>query len=323
MARTKVRGGLIGIAAGMACALLPLGAATAANAVKDKLSIGIVNLDVSSLTANSFAVALEAAVKKLGWDVINQDPKGEPAQANALCTQYVTRKVDAIVVNIFEPSQMAQCLAYSKAANIPVFFLGGTLANGVSGAISTIDADPINAAMVDYASKTKDLKVLALTYHPGAPCRVREEKFDAAVKKAGVSMRVDKHEITIPGQVTTALAATQAWLNGHPADKNENLAIWACFTDPASGAIAAMKQAGRSGVPIYSWDLTKSSADALKAGDLTATVWVDAPGLAQQMIKQIKDVLAGGAPRDEDAAYVVVTHDNINSFFEQHPEALP
>src|SRR5271170_2117932 len=108
MARTKVRGGLIGIAAGMACALLPLGAATAANAVKDKLSIGIVNLDVSSLTANSFAVALEAAVKKLGWDVINQDPKGEPAQANALCTQYVTRKVDAIVVNIFEPSQMAQ-----------------------------------------------------------------------------------------------------------------------------------------------------------------------------------------------------------------------
>jgi ribose transport system substrate-binding protein len=299
-------------------------AAGSANAADgDKLSIGIVNLDVSSLTANSFAVALEGAVKKIGWDVVNQDPKGDPAQANALCTQYVTRKVDAIIINIFEASQMAQCLTYAKGASIPVFFLGSGLAPGAAGAISTIDPDPINDAFIEHISKMKDPKVLALTYHPGAPCRVREEKLDAALGKAGLSVQVDKHEITIPGQVTTALAATQAWLNAHPKDKGEALAIWACFSDPAYGALSAMKQVDRVGIPIYTWDLTKQAADSIKAGEMAATVWVDVDGLAQQTIKQIKDIRAGGQPREEDAAWIIVTPDNIEGFLKEHPGALP
>jgi ABC-type sugar transport system substrate-binding protein len=309
------------LVAGMGCAAVASTTVHAADG--DKLSVGIVNLDSSSLTANSFAVAVEAAMKKIGWDVVNQDPKGEPAQANALCTQYVTRKVDAIIINIFEASQMAQCLAYAKAASIPVFFLGSGLAPGGAGAISTIDADPINDAFVTHLGTMKDPKVLALTYHPGAPCRVREQRFDAALAKAGLHIALDKHEITIPGQVTTALAATQAWLNAHPKDKGENLAVWACFSDPAYGALSAMKQVDRVGIPIFTWDLTKQAADSIKAGQMAATVWVDVDGLAQQMIKQIRDARAGGKPREEDAAYVVVTPDNIASFLKEHPSALP
>jgi ABC-type sugar transport system substrate-binding protein len=289
----------------------------------EKLSVGIVNLDVSSLTANSMASAVESAMKKIGWNVTNQDPKGEPAQANALCTQYVTRKVDVIIVNIFEASQMAQCLTYAKAASIPVFFLGSGIAPGVAGAISTIDPDPINDAFIARISKMQDPKVLALTYHPGAPCRVREQKLDAALAKAGLSIKPDKHEITIPGQVTTALAATQAWLNAHPKDKGENVAIWACFSDPAYGALSAMKQTGHTGIPIYTWDLTKQAADSIKAGEMSATVWVDVDGLAQQVIRQIRDIRAGGQPREEDAAWIVVTPENIAGFAKEHPGALP
>lgn len=44
-----------------------LGCTTVAGATEgDKLSVGIVNLGVFSLTANSFAVAVEAAMKKIG-----------------------------------------------------------------------------------------------------------------------------------------------------------------------------------------------------------------------------------------------------------------
>jgi ribose transport system substrate-binding protein len=136
-------------------------------------------------------------------------------------------------------------------------------------------------------------------------------------------MQVSKHEITIPGQVTTALAATQAWLNGHPEGKGETLAVWACFSDPAYGALSAIKQAGRSGIPIYTWDLTKQVIESIRSGEITATLWVDADGIAQQMIAQIKDVLAGGEPREDPAASVVVTPDNIEDFLKEHPEALP
>ena len=286
---------------------------------KNNSSLGIVNFDGAAITANSFATALQGAAQKIGWDVVNQDPKGDLGQANTFCTQYVTRKVDAIIVNIYESSQMAQCMAYAGAAKIPVYFLGSSLGKGMAGAISTTVPEPINDAFVAYAATKPNLKALALTYNPGAPCREREKGLDAALKKASGTTEISKHEITVPGQVTSALAATQAWLNGHPADKKENLAVWACFSDPGFGALSAMKQARRSGIPIYTWDMTGQIIDALKAGEITATLWVDADAMAQQLIAQIKDHDAGKPAREDAAANLVITKDNVDSFLTTHP----
>ena len=286
---------------------------------KDKVTIGFVNFDGAAITANSFATAIVVAAPKIGWEVINQDPKGDLGRANAICTQFVTRKVDVIVVNVYEATQMAQCSAYAGNASIPVFFLGNSLTKGMAGAISVTVPRPINDAFFAYAAGVKDLKVLALTYNPGAPCRLREKDFDAGLAKSGSTMQVQKQEITVPGQVTSALAATQAWLNGHPANRKENLAIWACFADPGFGALSALKQAGRSGIPIYAWDMTGQIVDALRAGEMTATLWLDSDGIAQQLISQIKDHADGKPPREDEAASVVVTGANLDGFLAAHP----
>ncbi len=305
-----------GLASCLAAAFVGSGAASGR---AEAFSVGIVNFDGAAITANSFATSLEKAARNIGWDVLNQDPKGDLGQVNTFCTQYVTRKVDAIVINIFEASQVAQCLAYAGRANIPVYFLGSSLGKGMAGAIATTVPKPINDAFNAYAAATPDLKALALTYNPGAPCREREKDLDATLAKASGSTHIDKHEITVPGQVTSALAATQAWLNGHPADKNEKLAIWACFSDPAFGALSAIKQAGRSGIPIYTWDMTGQIVDAIRKGEMTATLWVDADAMAQQLISQIQDHQAGKPAREDAAANLVITKDNVDAFLAEHP----
>ena len=56
---------------------------------------------------------------------------------------------------------------------------------------------------------------------------------------------------------------------------------------------------------------------------MAATLAYDAPGIGQQMIKMIKDELAGGQPHGEEANAFVITGENIKSFMKDHPEALP
>lgn len=73
--------------------------------------------------------------------------------------------------------------------------------------------------------------------------------------------------------------------------KGEKLAVWACFSDPGIGALAALNQVSRPGVPIYTWDFTKQTIDPIKKGEIAATLWVDADGMAEQMITMITDHL--------------------------------
>lgn len=287
----------------------------------EALTAGIVNFDTTSITANTFATAAEAAMTAKGWEVLNQDPKGDAVQGNAICTQYVTRGVDAIVINIFESSQMAQCMSQAADANIPVFYIGSLLAEGMAGAVSTIVPQPINDAFLEYAKSKGTLNVLELTFQPGAPCRVREEELDKAVAASGLDLKVDKHEFVIPGQVTDAQAATQAWLTANPEAKGDNLAVWACFSDPAVGALAALNQAGRTGVPIFTWDFTKQTIDPIKNGEIAATLWVDPNGIAQQVIDLIEGQRNGEAPKQLEATNVVVDATSIDGLLESNPNA--
>jgi ABC-type sugar transport system substrate-binding protein len=311
---------VIALVAGGSLAACSGGSTPSGSGGADAKTIGFVNFDTTSITANSFATASQAAVEGAGWTFLVQDPKGDPAQANTICNQYVTRQVSAVVVNTFESSQMGQCMAAAKGANIPVFFIGSLYTDGMAGAISSVVPGPINDA---FAKAVKDQGVqqsLELTYNPGAPCRVREEELDAL----NLSVTATKQEVTIPGQTTSAQAATQAWLNAHPADKGEKLAIWACFSDPAFGALAAIKQAGRTGenIPIYTWDLTKQIVDAIKADEITATLWIDANGMGQQLVQMINDYDASGKPVGQvEGAYEVVTADNIDAFLAANPDA--
>lgn len=318
--RLASRWAVLGIAAAAALVMTGCSAGTPTPKAKGALTVGIVNFDTTSITANSFASANEKHMTAKGWTVLNQDAKGAAGQGNTVCAQYVTKKVDAIILNIFEVSQMAQCLSQAKAAEIPVFFIGSSLADGMAGAVSTIVPKPINEAFIADSKARGDVQVLTLTYNPGAPCRVREDELKKALTSAS-GITVEKHEIVIPGQVTDAQAATQAWLTAHPVSKGEKLAVWACFSDPGIGALAALNQVSRPGVPIYTWDFTKQTIDPIKKGEIAATLWVDADGMAEQMITMITDHLAGGKPTEVEAANKVITADNIDAFIKSHPDA--
>ncbi|QNO36888.1 sugar ABC transporter substrate-binding protein [Protaetiibacter sp. SSC-01] len=285
----------------------------------DTYTVGIVSYDTTTLSAKSETDGAKTAMEAEGWEVLSQDPKGDAAQANTICTQYVTRQVDAIVISVFDTNQMAQCMTGAAAAQIPVFYLAGSLADGVAGAISTTAASPVNEYMIEQIKDLPKLKILAMTLQPGAPCRAREADLDEKLEAAGLSDKIEKHEVVVPGQVTDAQNATAAWLQANPESEGSDLVIWACFSDPAMGAYAALQQADRD-VPIYTWDFSDQVVEPLRSGDISAVLYIDAAGEGGQLVELIKAHLAGEDPQEVDANTIIVTPDNLEEFLAEHPE---
>ena len=287
-------------------------------------TVGIVDISATNITAHSFVTEAQKAFQARGWTVLQSDSNGDQNIANTLCTQYVSRKVDVIVVNIYTYDAMAACLAAAKGANIPVFLLGSYAGGGAAGAIPTDLPGPMDDRfLADVSAMGGDVQVFALTFKPGAPCLLREQDLDKKLANYA-QLKVTKYEVQVPGQVTIAQNAANAWLQAHPAAKNEKLAIWACWSDPAIGALSAVKQQGRSNVPIWTWDFTKQTIDPIKAGEIAATLWVDPSAMAQQLLTLVDGYFAdpaGWQPKDLPAGSKIIDKANIDQFMLDNPNA--
>ena len=174
-----------------AATLIALAAHTAS--AKDSLNIGIVTFSTSDVHTNQMIDTMSAEAKSKGWTVENLNANGDPSQAIAEIKQLVTKKVDAIIVTVFDSTGLAAGLQAAADAKIPVLTAGGGMAPGIALAASTGAAQPLVDLMVKNIGGSGT--VLDLSYHPGIPCRERADAFDAAVK-AHPGLKATTHEIT-------------------------------------------------------------------------------------------------------------------------------
>ena len=301
-----------------AAALLTLLTATGAMA-EDKLTVGIVTFSTSDIDTNQMIDTMEQEAKSKGWGVELLNANGQPSQAIVAIKQLVTKKVSAIIVTVFDSTGLAAGLAAAEEANIPVLSAGGGMAPGIALSASTGAAQPL----IDLMMKNTGDKgtMLDLTYHPGIPCRERADAFDAAVA-GNANIKATSHEITIPGAAESSQAATNAWL-GANANAKGPFAIFNCYDDNAMGAIAALKQNGRTDVQVYSFNATAPAVQAVKDGTMTATLGVDLTSAGKMLVDQIPDILSAGKSWQAKSfipGYTIVTKDNVDQFMKDNPQ---
>jgi ribose transport system substrate-binding protein len=286
---------------------------------KDSLNIGIVTFSTSDIHTNQMVDTMASEAKSKGWAVETLNANGEPAQAIAQIKQLVIKKVDAIIVTVFDSTGLAAGLQAASDAKIPVLTAGGGMAPGIALAASTGAAQPLVDLMIKNLGGSGT--VLDLSYHPGIPCRERADAFDAAVK-AHPGLKATTHEITIPGAAESSQQATSAWLSANAAAKGP-FAIFNCYDDNAMGAIAALKQNGKTDVQVYSFNATAPAVQAVKDGTMTATLGVDLTSAGKQLIAQIPDILKAGEgwqPKSFIPGYTIVTKENVDQVMKDHPQ---
>ena len=304
----------IGVAALLA--LLPVAGTAIA---EDKLTIGIVTFSTSDVDTNQMIDTMTEEATSKGWSVETLNANGDPSQAIASIKQLVTKGVSAIIVTVFDSTGLAAGLAAAQEAGIPVLSAGGGMAPGIALSASTGAAQPL----IDLMMKNTGGKgtFLDLTYHPGIPCRERADAFDAAV--AGkADIHATSNEISIPGAAETSQAFTNAWLTAN-ADAEGPFAIFNCYDDNAMGAIAALKQNGRTDVQVYSFNATAPAVQAVKDGSMTASLGVDLTSAGKMLVDQIPDILAAGdswTPKSFIPGYTLVTKDYVDQFMAENQQ---
>jgi ABC-type sugar transport system substrate-binding protein len=283
--------------------------------------LGIVEMNATSPIDNLFALNTKKAFEELGWEVYSQDPKGDLGQANAICSQWVTRQVDVLVITTFSIDQMAQCMSQAGAANIPVFFLGSPLAEGMAGSVSYVIPAPPNDLFIQYLQDKNVTSFLSLDYTPGTPCRLRAEYREAQVKEKGITAKEQSFQFNMPGQVVESQNGTAAWLQANPAGAG-TYAIWSCYADSTQGALAAITQAGRTDdLPIFTWDFSVSILPAIESGQVT-TLYYSPDSVAQSVKDLILQYLKDGVPAEAEPSVTLVTKDNDEQFLNDNPGAL-
>lgn len=288
---------------------------------QEQKTLGIVALIANdALNIEVIAGATDAA-KKAGWDVKVIDTQASADQANAAMKSFSTQGVNAIFVLAFASSSISSGLEAAKEAKIPVATWGGEIVDGIVVTTSglTVGEDSVKF-LLDTVKDSAD--ILAITFHPGKLCLDRGVAFENGVKdKSGLN--ITYNEVAVPGQVQNGNAIASAWLTGHP-EGGKPLAIWSCWDEPMQGAVAALRQAGRTDVTTVSINGSPQGVQLVKDGDLTATVWQPAYAEGSAVFQAILDSQAAGdswKAKVIEIPGIVVTKDNVDKFIAEHPNA--
>jgi ribose transport system substrate-binding protein len=320
-----VVGALAAVAAGCGSSS-PTSSASASSTAKSASNtgngykIGLVPFSGEEPTSMAAMHGIEAAAKQMGWNTTLIDPGGVTAQSVAAIQTLVEKHVNLIVSTVFPANSLAAGVLAAKAAGIPVIAVGGSTGPGVEANWDVGKADG-KLLVNELAAVTHGQgNLLVFQYTPGVACDEREATLKQYLKTAHFSS-VTYDEVPIPGQVQAGYKFGQAWLASHSGPG----AIFGCFDDPTVGALAAIKQAGRTNITTLGVDGSPAALNAVRVGTMTATIWINGFGLGEEMAAAIAQMIKRGvnaSPLELAAPAVLVDKGNIASFLAKYPSAM-
>ena len=298
----------------------PASSSSSSSSAGTAYTIGLVPFSGEEPTSMAAMHGIEAVAKQRGWSTTFIDPGGVTAQSVAAIQTLVDKHVNLIVSTVFPANSLAAGVLAAKEAGIPVIAAGGSTGPGVE-ANWDVGKEDGKILVAELAAVTHGQgNLLVFQYTPGVACDEREATLKQYLKTAHYSS-VTYDEVPIPGQVQAGYKFGQAWLASHSGQG----AIFGCFDDPTVGALAAIKQAGRTNITTFGVDGSPAALTAVRAGTMTATVWINGYGLGEQMAAAIPGLVKRGvnvSPLEEAAPAVLVDQSNIASFLKEYPSAM-
>lgn len=277
----------------------------------------------------------------LGITIDFTDSKGDQVTQNNNIDMYITKKYNALAVNMLERSAADVVIEKAKNANIPVvFFNTEPFAEAMNmwdnvyyvGAKAEESGLQQGWAMADYWESNKDkvdvngdgkLQIVILTGEPGhQDAELRTEYCQKALEERGVSFEVLAIDTAmwdrVKGQDKMA-----TFLTAH----NNIEAVFANNDDMALGAIEALKAqgyfTGDKYMPVLGVDATEPGKEAIREGTMLATALNDAKNQGYAVIELCYLLAKGGDlssySYDLDGRYVwipyvAVSKENVDQF---------
>lgn len=293
---------------------LALGCKKASSRPAGEIVIGFASRDLSSeYTARLSEGVVNYAKTRPGVKVVMVDAQSDVQKQVSQVENFVSQKVDAIILNPCEVEASSPAVDRAKAAGIPLVNVNQTTRSEPDAYVGSDDIYAGRMAMEAIAAKLHGQGgVLMIHGIMGTSAQLEREAGAREVLAKYPGLKLLDHQ-TAQWDRAKAMSLTENWIQAH---RGKFQAIFAQNDEMAMGALLALERAGiKQDVYVIGIDAIAQALDAVKAGRLDATVFQDAVGQGRGSV-DLALALARKQPveRRRLIPFQLVTTANVDTF---------
>ncbi len=277
----------------------------------------LVTINQQALFFNQINEGAQAAAKAAGVDLVIFNANNVPSAQNDAIENYITQKVDGIILVAIDVNGVKPAITAAKKAGIPVIAIDAQIPDGDNIAFVGVDnlkaGEDIGKFYADYVKSKLDgtAKVGVVGALNSYIQNQRLDGFKKAVAASGLKVTFLD---TVDGQNVqdVALSAAENLMTANP----DMTTIYATGEPALLGTVSAVTSQGRTGnVKVFGWDLTKQAIEGIDQGWVTGVIQQDPAGEGKAAIEALTKVKKGGKIEAIiNVPVTIVTKENVDKF---------
>ncbi|MER8366758.1 substrate-binding domain-containing protein [Mesorhizobium sp. M1378] len=283
---------LFKLLAGCAAAIA-MGSAAMGSALAD--TFALVNINQQALFFNQINEGAQKAADAAGAKLVIFNANNVPSAQNDAIENYITQKVDGIILVAIDVNGVKPAITAAKAAGIPVIAIDAQIPDGDNisfiGVDNTKAGEDIGKFYADYV-KTEMGGKAKIGIVGALNSFIQNQRLDGFKKAVTESGQAVNFLDTVDGQNVqeTALSASENLMTANP-DMNS---LYATGEPALLGAVSAVTSQGRTGdVKVFGWDLTKQAVQGIDDGWVVAVVQQDPAGEGKAAVEALGKLKKG------------------------------
>ena len=288
--------------------------ATSTNKTAKKVKVGITYQNLQNEFIIHIQDKVRAKAKELNIELIEVDGQGKAENQVSQVENFITQKVDAIILNPFDKDGCAPAVDKAVAAKIPIVVLNAQVSN-LDKANAYVGSDDSEAGKIEakfIADKIGGKGNVVIIHGPnGHSAEIGRTKGNMEIIGQNLGMKVVAEQ-TANWDRAQALSLMENWLQS---GKKIN-AVLAQNDEMALGAYKAIEAAGKTKeIPVIGIDAIPDALKSVQDGKLAATVFQDAGGQGATAVDLAVKLSKG--EKVEHLTYIpfqLVTMDKVKDF---------
>lgn len=283
-------------------------------APEKKMKIGITYQNLQNEFILNIQDALRAKAEELSADIIESDGQGKAENQISQVENFISQKVDAIILNPFDKDACASAVDKAIAANIPIIVVNAIVSN-LDKATAYVGSDSVESGKIEmqYAADVMNGKGNIVIIHGPNGHSAEVDRTN------GIKEILQKYpDIKIVAEQTAnwdraqGMTLMENWLqSGKKID-----CVVAQNDEMGLGAYKAIEAAKKQNdIKVIGIDAIPDALKAVEAGQFIGTVFQDARGQGSKAV-EVALMAAKGESVEKQymIPYQLITKDNLSDF---------
>ncbi len=280
-------------------------------------TFALVTINQQALFFNQINEGAQKAADAAGAKLVIFNANNVPSAQNDAMENYITQKVDGIILVAIDVNGVKPAITAAKTAGIPVIAIDAQIPDGDNVAFVGVDntkaGEDIGKFYADYVkanlSGTAKIGVIG-----ALNSFIQNQRLDGFKKAVADSGQKITFLDTVDGQNVqdVALTAAENLMTANP----DMTTLYATGEPALVGAVSAVTSQGRTGdVKVFGWDLTKQAVEGIDAGWVTAVVQQDPAGEGKAAVEALTKLKKGEKIEAIiNVPVTIVTKENVDQF---------